>query len=104
METCERLFAAIGEHQPIELRSWRSCLRRRGRNHLLAWNHRDGARTCLDAETSKAIFFADSASHESRGRAAAAISLLAEAFSAVGSPKAGSFVLDQQTNDTIMAL
>jgi lysyl-tRNA synthetase class 2 len=48
-----------------------------------AWNHRDAARVSLTPETNKAIFFADSSSHESESRTAAAIALLAEAMSGV---------------------
>jgi len=45
-----------------------------------AWNHRDAARVSLSPTTDKAIFFADSSSHESESRAASAIALLAEAI------------------------
>jgi lysyl-tRNA synthetase class 2 len=45
-----------------------------------AWNHRDAARVSLSPTTDKAIFFADSSTHESESRAASAIALLGEAI------------------------
>jgi DNA/RNA-binding domain of Phe-tRNA-synthetase-like protein len=58
-----------------------------------AWNHRDAARVVLSPETNKAIFFADSASHESESRAANAIALLADAIS--GAPELNRFMLNR---------
>lgn len=58
-----------------------------------AWNHRDAARVALSPETNKAIFFADSASHESESRAANAIALLADAIS--GAPELSRFMLNR---------
>lgn len=45
-----------------------------------AWNHRDSLRTCLDQQTQKAIFFADSSIRASRQQAMSAIALLGEAL------------------------
>jgi lysyl-tRNA synthetase class 2 len=58
-----------------------------------AWNHRDAARVALSPETNKAIFFADSASHESESRAANAIALLADAIS--GARELNRFMLNR---------
>lgn len=58
-----------------------------------AWNHRDAARVALSPGTDRAIFFADSASHESESRAAAAIALLAEAMP--GAVERNRFVLNR---------
>jgi lysyl-tRNA synthetase class 2 len=58
-----------------------------------AWNHRDAARVALSPTTNRAIFFADSSSHESESRAAAAIARLAEAIS--GAVERNSFVLNR---------
>ena len=60
-----------------------------------AWNHRDAARTALFQKTTKAIFFADSASQESESRAASAIALLADAVSATGATEVRRFMLNQ---------
>jgi DNA/RNA-binding domain of Phe-tRNA-synthetase-like protein len=95
-------FAAIGEHQPIKCDPGVVAYADDAGIICWAWNHRDAGRTCLDAETDKAIFFVDSAFHESRGRAAAAIDLLSEALSSVGATKVGAFVVDQQENDATL--
>ena len=58
-----------------------------------AWNHRDAAHVSLSPETNRAIFFADSSSHESESRAAAAITLLADAVSG----ERNRFVLNRAT-------
>jgi len=58
-----------------------------------AWNHRDAARVSLSPETNRAIFFADSSSHESESRAAGAIALLADAVS--GAVERNRFVLNR---------
>ena len=60
-----------------------------------AWNHRDAARVALSPTTNKAIFFADSAAQESESRAAAAITLLAEALSVTGAVELNRFVLNR---------
>ena len=60
-----------------------------------AWNYRDAARTCLTPQTDRAIFFADSATHESEPRADSAITLLADAISATGAIKLTRFVLNR---------
>ena len=57
-----------------------------------AWNHRDAARVSLSPKTDRAIFFADSSSHESESRAGAAIALLADALSVTESKR---FVLNR---------
>jgi len=58
-----------------------------------AWNHRDAARVSLSPETNRAIFFADSSSHVSESRAAAAITLLSDAVS--GAVERNRFVLNR---------
>jgi|SRR5215213_1297212 len=63
------------------------------------WNHRDSSRTSLDAGTQKAIFFADSATQNSRGRAAHAITLLSEALSSIGCLNLTFLTLDQQKSE-----
>jgi len=65
-----------------------------------AWNHRDAARTALTARTDRAIFFADSASHESESRTAAAIELLADALSGTGAVELNRFALTR-ANSTV---
>lgn len=65
-----------------------------------AWNHRDAARTCLSPKTNRAIFFADSVSHESESRADSAVTLLAEVLSATGAIKLTKFVLNR-ANSTV---
>lgn len=60
-----------------------------------AWNHRDAARTALSPRTNRAIFFADSASHESESRTGAAIELLARALSATAAVELSRFVLNR---------
>ena len=68
-----------------------------------AWNHRDAARVALSHTTNKAIFFADSSAHESESRAAAAITLLAEALSVTGAVELNRFVLNR-SNSTVTLL
>jgi len=58
-----------------------------------AWNHRDAARVSLSPETNRAIFFADSSSHESESRTADAIALLSDAVS--GAVERNRFVLNR---------
>jgi len=58
-----------------------------------AWNHRDAARVSLSPETNRPIFFADSSSHVSESRAAAAITLLSDAVS--GAVERNRFVLNR---------
>jgi lysyl-tRNA synthetase class 2 len=65
-----------------------------------AWNHRDAARVALSPETNKAIFFADSASHESESRAANAIALLADAIS--DAPELNRFMLNRANPSATM--
>ena len=60
-----------------------------------AWNHRDAARVSLTPETNRAIFFADSSSHESESRAESAITLLAEALSVTGARELNRFALNR---------
>ena len=60
-----------------------------------AWNHRDAARVSLSPTTDRAIFFADSSSHESEARCESAITLLAEAISATGATRLKRFVLNR---------
>jgi DNA/RNA-binding domain of Phe-tRNA-synthetase-like protein len=60
-----------------------------------AWNHRDAARVSLSPTTDRAIFFADSSSHESESRAASAIALLAEALSVTGAVELNRFALNR---------
>ena len=91
-------FVAIGEHQPMSCDPGVVVYSDDTGIICWAWNHRDAGRTCLDTETEKAIFFVDSALHDSRGRASVAIELLTEIMSTVGANKVGAFVLDQQEN------
>lgn len=65
-----------------------------------AWNHRDAARVSLSPNTNRAIFFADSSSHESESRAESAITLLAEAISATGPTQLKRFILNR-ANSTV---
>ena len=60
-----------------------------------AWNHRDAARVSLSPTTDKAIFFADSSSHESQSRASSTMSLLAEALSGTGAVELNRFELNR---------
>lgn len=60
-----------------------------------AWNHRDAARVSLSPTTGRAIFFADSSSHESESRCESAITLLAEALSTTGTTQLNRFVLNR---------
>jgi DNA/RNA-binding domain of Phe-tRNA-synthetase-like protein len=90
-------FVAIGERHPMCCEPGVVVYSDDAGIICWAWNHRDGARTCLGAGTSQAIFFADSASNESRGRATAAMDLLSDALSE-GATKVGAFVLDKQQN------
>lgn len=65
-----------------------------------AWNHRDAARVSLSPTTSRAIFFADSSTHESESRTESAITLLAEAISATGGNELDRFALNR-ANPTV---
>ncbi len=97
-------FTAIGNPEPVKCDPGVVVYTDEAGIICWAWNHRDAARTCLNAETRKAIFFADSASDESRSRAAEAIRLLSEALSSAGSVKVGFFVLDQQKNEAHLSV
>jgi DNA/RNA-binding domain of Phe-tRNA-synthetase-like protein len=69
-----------------------------------AWNHRDAARTSLTQQSDKVIFFADSATSDSRVRAAAAIDQLSEILTSAGANKVGAFVLDEINNEATIEL
>ncbi len=97
-------FIAIGEHQPMSCDAGVVVYSDDEGVICWAWNHRDASRTSLDAETRKAIFFADSASHDGRDRAALAIDLLANALLSGGGTLVSSFVLEENANQTTFEL
>jgi DNA/RNA-binding domain of Phe-tRNA-synthetase-like protein len=97
-------FVAIGERQPMSCDPGVVVYSDDAGIICWAWNHRDAGRTCLDEQTHKLIFFADSSSQESRGRATTAIDLLSDALSSVGATKLGAFALDRHGNDAAVAI
>ena len=98
------VFTPIGESEPIRCDPGVVVYADEAEIICWAWNHRDASCTCLNVETRKAIFFADSASEESRDRAAEAIGLLSKALLSEGTIKLGYFVLDQQQNEAHISI
>lgn len=88
-------FVGIGDASPLLANAGMVVYSDDGGIICWAWNHRDAARTALTRKTNKAIFFADSASHESESRADSAITLLADALSATGAIQVRRFMLTQ---------
>jgi len=86
-------FLGIGDTTPLIAHSGVVVYSDDGGIICWAWNHRDAARVSLSPETNRAIFFADSSSHESESRAAATITLLADAVSG----ERNRFVLNRAT-------
>lgn len=69
-----------------------------------AWNHRDAARTSLTHQSDRVIFFADSATSDSRFRAAAAMDQLSEILTSAGANKVSAFALDRLNNEATIEL
>ena len=69
-----------------------------------AWNHRDAARTSLTEQSDRVIFFADSATADSRFRASAAIDQLSEILTSAGASKVSAFALDRLNNEATIEL
>jgi len=80
LSKADETFLGIGDTTPLIAHPGVVVYSDDGGMICWAWNHRDAARVSLSPETNRAIFFADSSSHESESRAAAAISLLSEAI------------------------
>jgi DNA/RNA-binding domain of Phe-tRNA-synthetase-like protein len=97
-------FLAIGEQKPFVTEAGTVVYADEAGVVCWAWNHRDSARTCLEASTSKAIFFADSAAESSRGRASESIEILCDALSMAGAIKLCSFVLDSQNREAYLTI
>lgn len=95
-------FVAIGEHQPTTCSPGVVVYSDEAGIACWAWNHRDASRTCLDAETNKAIFFADSASYDSRSGAVQAVNHLSEALLSAGAKETAAFALDRDSNETLV--
>jgi DNA/RNA-binding domain of Phe-tRNA-synthetase-like protein len=92
-------FQAIGEKQAI--RSDGEVIVYADQNGIICWgwNHRDCARTCLSADTRRAIFFADSVTESTRAKAEEAIRVLSEVLSSSSCTKIDSFTLDKDNSE-----
>lgn len=69
-----------------------------------SWNHRDAARTCLTRQSDRVIFFADSATSDSRFRGAAAMDQLTGILTSAGATEVSAFVLDRINNEATIEL
>ena len=63
------------------------------------WNHRDSEHACLRHETRRAVFFADSASTQSRQRAAQSLDLLQQALEEFGCRGAFRGIVDSENQE-----
>jgi lysyl-tRNA synthetase class 2 len=86
-------FLGIGESDPILCDPGVVVYSDDGGLICWAWNHRDAARTSLTQQSNRVIFFADSASRESEGRAESAMALLRDALTPTAATEIDSFVL-----------
>jgi DNA/RNA-binding domain of Phe-tRNA-synthetase-like protein len=102
MATAGEEFTAIGARLPIKCDPGVVVYSDEAGIICWGWNHRDSARTCLDADSRTAIFFADSAFAESRYRAAGAIDLLTQALLSAGATRRGSFELNRQASEGML--
>jgi len=89
-------FTVIGDSLPIKSEAGVVVYADEAGIICWGWNHRDCARTALNDQTTKAVFFADSAVQESHSRAAEAIRGLSEILSTVGCLEVGSFALNSR--------
>lgn len=87
-------FTPIGADLPLSCKPGVVVYADEGGITCYAWNYRDAARTCLDSNTRKAIFFADAVSAQGAVRAAEAVRMLSTALSEAGCVQVGVFTLD----------
>lgn len=92
-------FTGIGEQQAVNVSAGVVVYADDAGVLCYGWNHRDGARTALQPETCRAIFFADSALASSKSRAARAILQLRAALDQAGARFVVSEVLTAENRE-----
>lgn len=92
-------FRAIGEREAMPCQPGTVCYADSEGVICYGWNYRDAARTCLNENSERVIFFADSATRETRWRAENAIADLSNALGAGDSAGVLHFVLDKQNSE-----
>lgn len=92
-------FAGIGDQQSIRSAEGVVVYADGAGIICWGWNHRDSLRTCLNADTRRAIFFADSVTEQTKPAAEAAINSLSEVLLASGCVENGSFVLTMEHSE-----
>jgi len=78
------IFHGIGASAPITVPAGVVVYSDDEKVACYAWNHKDSVETCLTTQTDRALFFADAATIEGRGRAHEGIRVLADALADAG--------------------
>lgn len=97
-------FVAIGEKQAIKSQEGIVVYSDQEGIICWGWNHHDSARTCLNTDTQRAIFFADSATENTRPGAEKAIDTLSEILSNSGCVKVKAFVIDRHNYEVSLSI